>query len=49
LTKIAPFSDAIENMKEIQRNTIGKVYDMIRTVNEQVGEIADNILKKKEK
>jgi len=45
LTKIAPFSDTIHNMKEIQTSSIGKVYDMIRTVNENVGEFANHLLK----
>jgi len=48
LTKVAPFSDTIENMKKVQTNTLGKMYDMIRTVNEQVGEYADSLLKEKE-
>ncbi len=48
LIKIAPFSDTIKGIKEIQERSIGKVYDMIRTINEQVDEIADNMLERLE-
>jgi len=49
LAKIGPLADSINGLKELQDESIGKVYDMIRSVNQQVNELADNMLEKVEK
>jgi len=49
LEKIAPISPAVKEVKRVQDATIGNVYETIRTVNQKVGEIANDLLSKIEK
>ena len=46
LSNIAPLEDAMDRVRQIQDETIGNVYETIRTVNAQVGEIAKDLLDK---
>jgi hypothetical protein len=49
LSNFEPIEGAVDRMRQIQDETIGNVYEMIRTINAQVGEIAKNMLDKVEK
>jgi len=49
LAKVAPFADSAKGVKEVQGDTINKLYDMIRTVNQKISELAETYLQKKEK
>ena len=44
LEKIEPLEDAAKSGKEIQANTIGGVYDIIRKVNKEVGKLEEELL-----
>ncbi len=47
IEKIAPrLESTAESVKEVQNRTIGGVYDIIRTVNKEVGKIAQELLSK---
>jgi len=46
LEKIAPLETPAKEIKEIHEKTVGTVYDIIRTVNREVGEIADSMISK---
>jgi len=47
LEKVEPVAETSNGIKEFQERTAGKVYDMIRSVNQQVNEIAETFLPKK--
>lgn len=49
LERIAPAAPAVKLVGEIQKMIIRVVYDMIRTVNRAVGDIADQLLASVEK
>jgi len=49
LKKISLSGDAVERLEDFQDQTIGNVYEFIRTVNQKVGEIATELLKVIEK
>jgi len=49
LAKIGPFADSINGLKGLQEQSTDKVYDMIRNMNQQVGDYAENFLEKSEK
>ena len=44
LEQIEPLEGAAKSTKEIQANTIGGVYDIIRKVNKEVGKLAEELL-----
>jgi MinD-like ATPase involved in chromosome partitioning or flagellar assembly len=44
LEKITPLETPAKEIKQIHEKTVGTVYDIIRTVNNEVGEIADALL-----
>ena len=46
LEKIQPLESAVQGVKEVQNTTIGNVYEVIRNINEKVGEIAEDLLSK---
>ena len=48
LEKIAPLKTPVKGIKEIQNQTIGGVYDIIRTINQEVNVIAKDLLAKVE-
>jgi len=49
LQQLIPDKTPAKEIEAFQKKTIGSVYDMIRTVNQAVGEIAGNLLAKIEK
>jgi len=49
LKKIKLSGSAVEKLGDFQDQTIGNVYEFIRTLNEKIGEIATELLKKIEK
>jgi hypothetical protein len=49
LQQLVPDKTPAKEIEAFQKKTIGSVYDMIRTVNQAVGEIAGNLLAKIEK
>ena len=48
MAKFGAFENTANSIKDIQEESIGKVYDMTRSMNQQIGELADTILPKKE-
>lgn len=46
LKNIAPLANTADKVGKFQEQTIGSVYDTIRLVNAQVGEVARNLLDK---
>jgi hypothetical protein len=46
LEQLVPEKTPAKDIEAFQQRTIGSVYDMIRTVNQAVGEIAEGILSK---
>lgn len=46
LEQMVPEKTPAKDLEAFQQRTIGSVYDMIRTVNQAVGEIAEGILAK---
>ena len=46
IAKIGLIHDQAEQVKELQENTIGSIYDTIRMVNEKSGEYAEELLSK---
>ncbi|MCJ7683525.1 MAG: hypothetical protein MUO68_04450 [Desulfobacteraceae bacterium] len=48
LEKIAPLKTPVKGIKEIQNQTIGSVYDIIRTINQEVNVMAKDLLAKVE-
>ncbi len=49
LEGIEGIGESAKGIKEIQQKTIGGVYDIIRSVNNKVAEIAEEIISKVEK
>ena len=49
LEKIAPLKTPVKGIKKIQDQTIGGVYDIIRTINQEINVIAKDLLAKVEK
>lgn len=49
LRRIRPIEGQVDRLRQIQDETIGNVYETIRTINAQVGEIAKELLEKAEK
>jgi hypothetical protein len=49
LKKITPLEKPVKGVQNIQNMTIGGVYEIIRVVNRQTGEIALDLLEKAEK
>ncbi len=49
LEKIEPISPAVKEVRKVHDATIGNVYEIIRTINQKVGEIANDLLSKIEK
>lgn len=47
IAKIGIIHDQAEQVKELQENTIGSIYDTIRMVNEKSGEYAEELLSKR--
>ncbi|HDZ91934.1 MAG: hypothetical protein JRJ09_16085 [Deltaproteobacteria bacterium] len=48
LKKIRVSGSAVERLEDFQGQTIGNVYEFIRSLNEKIGEIATELLKKME-
>ena len=48
LEQLVPDTSPIKSIKEIQKKTIGNVYDTIRLVNKTVGNIAEKLLEETE-
>jgi MinD-like ATPase involved in chromosome partitioning or flagellar assembly len=48
LEKLAPLEAIAKDAKEFQEKTIGNVYEMIRGLNQKIGEIAAELLEKVE-
>ena len=48
LEKIAPLEKPAKEIKQFHENTVGTVYDIIRTVNHEVAEIAENMISQTE-
>ena len=48
LEKIAPLKTPVKGIREIQNQTIGSVYDIIRTINQEVNVMAKDLLAKVE-
>ena len=48
LAKISPLKESVEQMKAMQDNTIGAIYDAIRLVNSKAGEYAEAILSRRQ-
>ena len=48
LEQLVPDAAPIKSIEEIQKKTIGNVYDTIRLVNKTVGDIAENLLEQAE-
>ena len=46
LEKINISGGVVEKLQDFQNQTIGNVYDLIRTVNNKIGEIASDLLSK---
>ena len=46
IAKFGILHDQAEQVKELQENTIGSIYDTIRMVNEKSGEYAEELLLK---
>ncbi len=46
LKNIAPLADTADKIEKFQEQTIGSVYDTIRMVNAQVGDVAKQLLDK---
>lgn len=49
LEKIGPLETPAKEFKRIHENSVGAVYDIIRKVNNQVGEIAGSLIGQAEK
>lgn len=49
LENIEGLEEPAKGIKEIQQKTIGGVYDIIRTVNTKVAELAEDLISKVEK
>lgn len=49
LERIEIGGESAKQIKQIQDETIGAVYDLIRTINRQVGDLATDLLKKTKK
>ncbi len=49
LNKIGPIGTVSKGIQNIQNQTIGSVYDLIRTINKEIGDIAKDLLEKAEK
>ncbi len=49
LESIEVLEEPAKNIKEIRKKTIGGVYNIIRTINEKVADIADDIINRVEK
>lgn len=45
---LARIGDTAKSLQDLQEQSIGKVYDIIRDMNQQVGEFADDMLDKLE-
>ncbi len=46
LEKIEPLEATVQTTRKIQEDTIGNVYEIIRTVNREVGTLAKDLLTK---
>jgi len=46
LEKVEPLESAARTTRKIQNDTIGNVYEIIRKVNQEVGKLAEDLLKK---
>ncbi len=47
IAKIEPLHEQAEQVKELQENTIGSIYETIRLVNEKGGQYAEELLSKR--
>ena len=48
IEKVAPLEGLTKSVRKIQDSIVGGVYDIIRTANSEVGNIAQDLLKKAE-
>ncbi|KPA18330.1 hypothetical protein MHK_001438 [Candidatus Magnetomorum sp. HK-1] len=44
LEKIGPIETPVKEIKQIHENTVGTVYDIIRLVNAEIGDIAEKMI-----
>ncbi|HMV77014.1 MAG TPA: hypothetical protein PL048_02185 [Leptospiraceae bacterium] len=49
LKQIQPLESSIQGFQDFQNQTIGGIYESIRSINQQAGEIARDLLSKVEK
>ena len=49
IERIPPLEGAARSVREVQNRTVGSVYDIIRTTNRQVGNLARDLLSKAER